>query len=325
MVAGLSGVTLEVIDPHIRAIDAWRDGAVVADLLEISFREEGIDDNGQRMIRMLRSYGPLEALIMEGAPGFVWVEDGQVLGNASVQYNPSKRGTWIVGNVATHPAHRNRGIGCALINAAIQFARSRNARALALQVMEGNAPAMHLYEKFGFQALGAVVYYQRPSVRVQPIWHDVSSTDAVVVRKAGWPDRDNVWRAASHNIPSELTYSDPFDPRMYQLGMRWSLSNLFSGNRERWWIAESGGQFMGALRTRVNFEMSQHNVELMLPAYAAVGHGIALLEEALKHFEIYAAKPLLATQSRPHLPSHEALQAAGFKPTRTLVHMKLEI
>ena len=325
MVAGLGGATLQVIDPHIRAIDAWRDGAVVADLLEISFREEGIDDNGQRMIHMLRSYGPLEALIMEGAPGFVWVEDGRVLGNASVQYNPARRGTWIIGNVATHPDYRNRGIGSALINTAVQFARARNARNLALQVMEGNAPAMHLYEKFGFQAQGAVTYYQRPSVRIQPIWHDVSSTHAVTVRKASWADRDNVWRATCHNMPDELAYADPFDPRTYRLGMRWSLSNMLNGNRERWWVAESGGQFMGALRTQVNFELSQHNVELMLPAYAAAGHGIALLEEALKYFEIYVAKPLLATQSRPHLPSHEALQALGFKPTRTLIHMRLEL
>ncbi|HEY3341696.1 MAG TPA: GNAT family N-acetyltransferase, partial [Anaerolineae bacterium] len=218
MVAGLGSATLNVIDPHIRAIDAWRDGAAVADLLEISFREEGIDDNGQRMIRMLRSYGPLEALIMEGAPGFVWVEDGHVLGNASVQYNPTRRGTWIVGNVATHPAHRNRGIGSSLISAIIHFARQRHVKGLALQVVEGNMPAIHLYEKYGFQALGAVTYYQRQSVRVQPVWHEVSGTSDVLVRKASWSDRDNVWRAVGHNIPDELTYSDPFEPQMYQLG-----------------------------------------------------------------------------------------------------------
>jgi GNAT superfamily N-acetyltransferase len=325
MVAGLGGATLETIDPHIRAIDAWRDGAAVADLLEVSFREEGIDDNGQRMIRMLRSYGPVEALIMEGAPGFVWVENGQVLGNASVQYNPSRRGFWIVGNVATHPDHRSRGIGSALIGATIQFARARNARGMALQVMEGNAPAIHLYEKYGFRAQGAVTYYQRPSVRVQPVWHDVSSANAVLVRKATWADSDNVWRAVGHNIPDELTYADPFDSRMYRLGMRWSLVNWFGGNREHWWVAESGGRFIGALRTRVNLDMSQHNVELMLQAQAAAAHGIALLERALKHFEAYAAKPLLATQARPHVYSHEALQAVGFKPTRTLIHMKLEL
>src|SRR5690242_21802845 len=117
MVAGVSGLSLEAIDPHVRAIDPWRDGAAVADLLEVSFKDEGIDDNGQRMIRMLRSYGPVEALIMEGAPGFVWIENGQLLGNASVQRNPIRRDTWIVGNVATHPAHRNRGIATALMSA----------------------------------------------------------------------------------------------------------------------------------------------------------------------------------------------------------------
>jgi GNAT superfamily N-acetyltransferase len=353
MVAGVSGVTLGAIDPHVRAIDAWRDGAAVADLLETSFREEGIDDNGQRMIRMLRSYGPLEAIIMEGAPGFVWVEEGHVLGNASMQYNPAKRGTMIVGNVATHPDHRHRGIASALMNAILQYARGHGARTLALQVVEGNTPAVRLYEKLGFRPQGAVTYYQRPSVRMQPPWHDVSGVDAgvnagtnaganvVTVRNAYWADRDAVWRAASDNIPEELTDSDPFDPRTYQLGLRWTLMNWFGGNREHWWVAETkavpgavpaagtaagtASRFVGALRARANFEVSQHNVELLLTPQATAEQGIALLERALKFFETYIPKPLLATQSRPHLPSHEALQATGFKPTRTLIHMRLEL
>ncbi len=333
MVAGVSSVLLGAIDPHVRAIDGWRDGPAIADLLELAFQDEGIDDNGQRMIHMLRRYGPLEAIIMEGTPGFVWVEGGQVLGNASVQYNPARRGTWIVGNVATHPAHRNQGIGSALISSVIRYARSRGARTLALQVVEGNTPAVRLYEKFGFQPLGAVTYYQRPPVRVQAPWHDLAasgavSTGAVKVHTANWANREAVWHVARLNIPDDLTYSDPFDASTYRLGLRWSMTNWLGGNREHWWVTETGGAaaaVTGALRVRINFDLSQHNVELLLNEQAPIEHGLVLLERGLRYLQTCIDKPLLATQSRPHGPSHEALQAAGFIPMRTLIHMKLEI
>jgi GNAT superfamily N-acetyltransferase len=320
----------------VRATDARRDGAAVADLLEISFKDEGIDDNGQRMIRMLRSYGLLEALIMEGAPGFVWIEDGLLLGNASVQRNPTRRDTWIVGNVATHPAHRNRSIGAALMGAVVQFARVRGARGLALQVVEGNGPALHLYEKFGFRTVGAVTYYQRPSVRVQPVRNmSIASalSDGLTIRGARWADRANVWRAARENIPPDLTYAEAFDAGLYQLGLRWSLGNWFSGNPEQWWIAERAAsaspQFVGAARARVNYDLAEHHVELLLSAEASArasaADGARLLARALKHFEIYTGKPLLATQSRPHEATHAALQDIGFQPLRTLLHMRLDL
>ena len=150
MVAGLSEAPAGALDPHIRPMDAWRDGAAVANLLELAFRDEGIDDSGQRILRMLRYQGPLDALMLGASPGFVWVEGGQVVGAASMQRNPTRRDTWVIGNVATHPAHRNRGISTALIRAAFAHARARGARAAALQVVEGNAPALHVYEKSGF-------------------------------------------------------------------------------------------------------------------------------------------------------------------------------
>ena len=323
MVAGLGGVSLGAIDPHIRAIDAWHDGPTVADLLETCFSDEGIDESGLRMIRMLRHYGPLESLIMEGAPGLVWSEDGQLVGNVSIQRNPTRRSTWVVGNVATHPAFRNRGIASALMEATIRFAKTRGARRIALQVMEGNAPAQHLYRKYGFRELGAVTYYRRPSVRNQPVWHDVSAAPPQV-RTAGWSDSADVWRTTRFNIPDELTFAEPFDESAYRLGLRWTLTNFINGGLEQWLVAESGGRFNGAVRTRANLELNEHHLELMLNAQAGEGVGVALLERALKRFEMYSGKPLLATQARPHEPSHAALQAMGFKPLRTLVHMALD-
>jgi len=48
------------------------------------------------------------------------------------------------------PAARRAGIGRALVDAVIAWARSRNARSLILQVTEGNTPAAFLYQQAGF-------------------------------------------------------------------------------------------------------------------------------------------------------------------------------
>lgn len=325
MVVGASSATLQTLDPHVRALDAWRDGAAVADLLESAFREEGIDDGGRRVLHMLRGGGPLESLLLESTPGFVYIEDDHVVGNVNVQVNPTRRDTWIIGNVATHPAHRNRGIGNALMMAAVRHARSRGARHVALQVMEGNAPALHLYEKNGFRARGAVTSYKRASVRHQAVWQYVSAEAAPAIRPARWNDADDVWRITRANVPEELTYAEPFEPRLYQLGLRWTIRNWFNMQRETWFIAEDAGSLVGGARTRINFESAEHHLELMLTDKASEAQGTLLVERALRHFEMYLGKPMLATQARPHAASHAALLGMGFKPQRTLLHMVVDV
>ncbi len=331
MVAGLSKAPATAIDPHVRPLDPWHDGPAVANLLELAFKDEiGDEGGGQRMIHMLRHYSLLDALAGEGMSGFVWVEDGQIVGNVSIQRNPTRRDTWVIGNVATHPAWRKRGISTALIRSAIAFARARQGRFVALQVVEGNTPALHVYERTGFGALGAVTHYRRPSVRVQPLPFNDLVTLARLARRA---DRDGVWAVARLNIPDTLTYAEPFDARMYRLDWRWWVSNFFNGWREQWLVRERTGRdadtssrlIAGAIRTRVNFELPEHHVELMLDAHADVEAGIDLLVAGLRRLEDYLSKPLYCVQARPHEATHAALQAVGFQPIRTLVHMGLRI
>ena len=328
MVAGLSKAPATAIDPHVRPLDPWRDGPAVASLLELAFRDEmgGIDDSGQRMIHMLRNYGPLEALMMDGSPGFVWMEDEQLVGNVSIQRNPTRSDTWVVGNVATHPNYRNRGISTALVRSAIGFAQARGARHVALQVVEGNTPALRVYNRVGFRALGAVTHYRRPSVRIKP----PARADGQGVRRARYADRHAIWDVTRENIPDSLTYAEPFDASVYRLDWRWWLSNFFNTWREQWLVSETAGpglgpKVIGAVRTRVNYELSEHHVELMLDNNAGVDAGVALLGAALRRFVDYAAKPLYCVQSRPHESAQAALQVMGFQPTRTLVHMRLKV
>jgi Fur family ferric uptake transcriptional regulator len=76
--------------------------------------------------------------------------------------------------LATAPAHRRRGVGAALAEAAIVRVRSMGATALFLEVAEDNAAAIALYEGQGFVRVGRRPgYYARDAARI----------DALVLRR----------------------------------------------------------------------------------------------------------------------------------------------
>lgn len=64
-------------------------------------------------------------------------------------------------NIVTKKTFRNKGIGKLLLENLIQLAKSLNLTSITLEVNEENAPAIHLYKKFGFEILGIRKnYYQ---------------------------------------------------------------------------------------------------------------------------------------------------------------------
>jgi ribosomal-protein-alanine N-acetyltransferase len=65
-------------------------------------------------------------------------------------------GMWLIAgeghitNLAVHPQFRRRGVGWELLRALADFARSRGAESLTLEVRVSNSEAQRLYTKFGF-------------------------------------------------------------------------------------------------------------------------------------------------------------------------------
>jgi ribosomal protein S18 acetylase RimI-like enzyme len=74
--------------------------------------------------------------------------DGVPVGLANVAVRGDR--AWI-GGIGVTPFGRRRGIGERLMRAVIDQARERGARVVQLEVIEGNAPALALYEKIGFE------------------------------------------------------------------------------------------------------------------------------------------------------------------------------
>lgn len=95
---------------------------------------------------------------------FLAEADGQVIGSIHVQ--ASRHGYGELG-MAVAREWRGRGVGSALMLAAIDWARSRGLHKLSLSVFPHNEAAIALYRKFGFVEEGRrVKHYRRASGEV---------------------------------------------------------------------------------------------------------------------------------------------------------------
>jgi putative acetyltransferase len=94
---------------------------------------------------------------------FVAIVDGRVVGNAGllIEQGPRRRDVAEVG-MSVHDDFQGRGIGSALMATLIDLADNwLGLRRLELEVWTDNAPAIHLYEKFGFVVEGTARQYAR--------------------------------------------------------------------------------------------------------------------------------------------------------------------
>lgn len=69
---------------------------------------------------------------------------------------PSNAHVTMIDGLAVHPEVRGRGVGEALVTAAVEHARHEGRRRIRLRVLGTNAPARRLYERLGFVVEGVL-------------------------------------------------------------------------------------------------------------------------------------------------------------------------
>src|SRR5512142_2067351 len=163
----------------VRPLNILRDLPQVADLIELCFAST-IDDEGQSYLEQMRRAsrdndflrwaGRMMDSTSMPLSGFIWEENGKIVGNASLVYqNFGTRRIAMIANVATHPDHRRQGIGRALTEAAMAHARRKGAKELWLHVRDDNPTAIRIYEGLGFQARARrTTYHSKPGALISP-------------------------------------------------------------------------------------------------------------------------------------------------------------
>jgi RimJ/RimL family protein N-acetyltransferase len=94
---------------------------------------------------------------------FVADADGSVVARLSLARDPHPASRHVADlGLMVAAGHRRRGVGTALLDAAVAWAREAEVRKLELHVFPHNEPALALYERFGFYREGVRKgHYQR--------------------------------------------------------------------------------------------------------------------------------------------------------------------
>jgi RimJ/RimL family protein N-acetyltransferase len=119
---------------------------------EVGAEPEGwlIADDAWRGVAEERRY--LKALRRHPHAGvFVVEEDAEIVGRLSVARDPHPASYHVADlGLMVSAGHRRRGVGRALLERAVAWARESRVRKLELHVFPHNGPALALYDGFGF-------------------------------------------------------------------------------------------------------------------------------------------------------------------------------
>lgn len=308
---------------YLRPFDIRRDLNAVADLVELCFADT-LDSDGQRYLRQLRdaarnvrflrwasSVADPSSLPMNG---FVWVEDGKLVGNLSIiPFTIHNRRTFLIANVAVHPDYRRKGIARAMTLEAQEYARRRNAASVWLHVREENHPAKRLYVSQGFRERARrTTWYSIPEARAR---FDPPSGVQIGLRKPVHWNWQKSW--LSRIYPGELTWHLPIKINSFRPGLWQTIGSWFTGTTKRHWAATRANELLATLTWQ---HSSGYNDYLWLAVPLNFHEGVvrALLTHARRSLPPYRVLHL-------DFPAHVAeasIQSAGFEIHQTLIWME---
>jgi GNAT superfamily N-acetyltransferase len=308
--------------PHLRPLNVLRDLSAVADLIELCFSTT-MDNDGQRYISDMRrashddSFLRWASRVTETASlplmGYVWEQDGRIVGNASlIPFRDKGKRVYLVANVATHPDYRRRGIGKALTERVMKQARDKKASAVWLHVRDDNFGAIKLYEELGFREIARRTTWQ--ANLDARLTHPDTDIKIVPRHPRFWPLQQDWLRRL---YPDTLSWYHSWNVNTLRPGLWNWLYLLFFDSDVKQWAAVRNDKLLATLAWMPQAGRAE-------TLYAATGiesdaEALTLLLLHVRRMGAYHPQPTL---EYPAGEMTEAIRAAGFKPRRTLLWMK---
>jgi GNAT superfamily N-acetyltransferase len=237
---------------NIRPFDTRRDLGPAADLIELCFAET-LSIDGRRYLQKMRATAqaqkdsPFGALTSSRSSiplaGFVWEEDGNVVGNLSlIPFFRRGRRINLIANVSVHPDYRQRGIARALTRKALEKSRRRRIYEVWLQVREDNPAAVHLYNSMGFKAQGRRSTW---NILLKALRGEIPSGSRVTIRSSRHWKQQSAWLLA--NYPDHMRWHFPLNFQAIRPGLMGLIYRFFSEVNVRQWAALSNRRLQGVL------------------------------------------------------------------------------
>ncbi len=313
--------------PGLRPIDSMRDLVGVTRLIERAFADD-MDAGGRSHMREMRwlgmLFGWMDWFSSPGQgfmPGYVWVEDGQIVGNVTVRKLSMLGRGWMIGNVAVAPQWRGRSIARQMMEASIELVRHNHGEWIALQVRTDNEIARKLYQTLGFVETGELVSFDRREIdwiaRPAPI------TDQQV-RPARASDMEQLYTLAQSLVPDSVRWAEPVYRSLFDVSFERRLADWILGERHVWRVIEGSDRLRGAALLEIKSRRHWARLHLWAVPLHAGEIEDALIDSVLAELN----RPIDHIAARvpgEHIAGRVALTTRGFRQTRALTSMKLTL
>lgn len=309
-----------------RPININKDIPQVMSLLELCFGT-AIYGTGQPFFNN-QKYAQSSALMWRITPaagqlalGYVWEEDGRIVGNVTV-LTTKKPGRYLVVNVAVHPEYRKQGIAKALMEQVDNMVRARGGSEILLQVVKTNEAANALYQSLDYTNLGTMVAWYATPARLQRIHPSHAAPEIRELRASEW---QQAYRLDTLSLEPDLNWPEPPEPKMYKQSLWRNVANFLNGRQIETWVTHDDDGALSGMSSIVS-------------EWGRTHHGAIRIHP---HWRGTLERPLLAKLVRRlhYLPRRNVridhpeadelmtllLKEANFQPQRYLIHMRRKL
>ncbi len=315
-------VPISAQTPQLRPLNIVRDLPGVADLVEKCFADT-MDADGRNYIQQMRHAGQDNVFLRWASSavetvsmplsGYVWEENGEIIGNVSlIPHRHGRKKFYLIANVAVRPDYRKRGIGRALTEAAMEHAKLHRAGETWLHVRDDNPVAIGLYLSMGFVELA-----RRTTWQSEPDRNPGSKKPSMdfTKRSAGdWPIQETWLRRI---YPDVLNWYQPMPWNSLRPGIGPALYRFMSDYEVRHWVARIDGRPTAVVSWQ---GMVGRNNRLWVAIPQECNPDT--LTGLLQHARYQLARREKIGLDFPAGLYKDAIEAAGFHPIRTLLWMK---
>nr|MBC7244890.1 GNAT family N-acetyltransferase [Chloroflexota bacterium] len=318
----------------LRPFDMRRDLLPLANLIELSFQSE-LDQTANPIVtemRRLARSGPLlwlfdatSRLLSSLLRGYVWIANGQLVGNVSLGRESEQPNLWSISNVAVHPDFRGRGIGRQLMKAAIQEARHHGACLVILEVQKENAPAHQLYEELGFQIYDTVEELTLPEGK--DMKRQLTST--LPLRECRPKDWQGIVALLHAATPKAVQEVKPILSSRYRPSIKRRLGRLFDDlsylRQSQDWLLEEKGQVIALLQITGQYTKTAHRLQIAVHPDHRGTIEERLVAAGLNRLAHFPDREVASTVSSSHVEALQAFHKNGFRTIRILDLMRLNL
>jgi GNAT superfamily N-acetyltransferase len=313
-----------------RPINPNRDFPQLLQLLKVVFADE-MDTTGRQVFESAAAGSNpyllwrIDPFLSRLTPGFVWEENGRIVGNVTLIPTTSPR-RYLVANVAIQTDYRRRGIARALMYAVQNEVKKRGGTEVHLQVEQDNEAAKALYASLGYKALGTLTTWVLLSSRhyapPDAYFYQDNGVEVIKMPPSRWLD---AYRLDMMSNQAQLNWPDPLQRYEYRNNFKRRITDFFKGKSfETWAVFGRGNDLQGL--AAINSEWGRaHQLRVRVHPSKQGALESALLRKLLFRLQVMPRRQVRLLHDADDAVMNDLLPALRFRPDRSLTQMHLEL